>query len=198
MENKTVPSTLLNMVLAMVIVATIASTVLSFSYIITKKAVDFSKNAKELEAIKEVVVDEFDNNPFEDKIILPNSNIVVYPIRQGSKIKSLAIKTQTQMGYNGKIELIVGFLLDGTINGYKVIDQKETPGLGTKITESKFSSQFVGINPGEVEFKVKQDGGDIDAITSATISSRAVVDAIQKAFDVYNKLNPNSTGEKDE
>ena len=78
---------------------------------------------------------------------------------------------------------------DQTISGYKVISSKETPGLGSKVSDSKFSEQFIGIRPKKKTFKVKQDGGEIDAVTAATISSRAVIDAIQKAYDAYNKLS---------
>ena len=92
-------------------------------------------------------------------------------------------------GFSGRIELIVGFLLDGTINGYKIIDQKETPGLGTKVSENKFSEQFKGMNPGSGSFKVRQDGGEIDAVTSATISSRAVIDAIKRGYDNYTRFS---------
>ena len=94
------------------------------------------------------------------------------------------------------MELIVGFLLDGTINGYKVIDQKETPGLGTKVTESKFSEQFKGMNPGSNRFKVRQDGGEIDAVTSATISSRAIIDAIKRGYDSYTRFSNTSGNEE--
>ena len=66
-----------------------------------------------------------------------------------------------------------------------VVDQKETPGLGTKITEEKFKSQFMGKNPSTFKLKVKKDGGDVDAITAATISSRAVCDAIERAYKAF-------------
>ena len=79
--------------------------------------------------------------------------------------------------------------LDGTVSGYKVIHSNETPGLGTKVSEPRFKEQFAGIRPKKHLFKVKQDGGGIDAVTAATISSRAVIDAIQKAYDAYNKFS---------
>lgn len=195
MSKQPVSSSLFNMIAAMLIVSAGAATILGLSYNLTKEPIQKAKDARELAAIREVVVGQFDNNPFADKIVIPKSGIELYPARQGNKVISVAIKTHSNNAFSGKIELIVGFLLDGTINSYKVIDQKETPGLGTKVTEPKFSSQFAGINPGTTKFKVKQDGGNIDAVTSATISSRAVVDAIQKAYDVYSKFNTNQAGE---
>lgn len=198
MNRQPIASTLFNMVAAMVIVAVLAGSLLGTSYLITKEPIQKAKDQRSLQAIKEVVNGEFDNNPYLDKIVIPKSEIELYPARQGSKVTSVAIKTYSNNAFSGKIELIVGFFLDGTINGYKVISQKETPGLGTKVTENKFSSQFHGLNPGDRHFKVKQDGGEIDAVTSATISSRAVIDAIQRAHRIYSKFNTNSAGEQNE
>ena len=84
---------------------------------------------------------------------------------------------------------MVGFMLDGSISGYKLIDHKETPGLGTKVADEAFAGQFKGLNPDKVDFRVKKDGGDIDAVTAATISSRAVIDAIQRAYDAYTTFS---------
>ena len=80
---------------------------------------------------------------------------------------------------------MVGMWKDGTINKVEVTDQKETPGLGTKMAEPAFKNQFEGKNPAKFVLKVKKDGGDVDAITAATISSRAVCDAIARAYKAY-------------
>ena len=79
---------------------------------------------------------------------------------------------------------MVGFLPDGTIKNISVLDIKETPGLGTKMKEPKFLDQFVNKNPADFVLKVKKDGGDVDALTGATISSRAFSSAVQTAYDV--------------
>ena len=99
------------------------------------------------------------------------------------------MKTYSDNAFSGRLELIVGFLLNGTITDYKVISHKETPGLGSKITKEKFARQLRGFNIEKQNLKVRQDNGDIDAVTSATISSRAVLDAIRRAYDSYNKFN---------
>ena len=183
-EQKILSSSLTNMVIAMTVVAIFAGTILGFSYQITKTPIQEAKDNRKLEAIREVIGTEFNNNPFAERIEIANG-IELYPARLDSKITSIAIKSYSNNAFSGRIELIIGFMLDGTINGYKVIEQKETPGLGSKITEHKFSSQFKGLNPIDKTFKVRQDGGEIDAITSATISSRAVIDAISRAYNKY-------------
>ncbi len=82
---------------------------------------------------------------------------------------------------------MVGMLPDGTINQIFVLEQKETPGLGTKIKDPKFKDQFLKKNPASWKMLVKKDGGEVDAISAATISSRAFCDAVQKAYDSFMK-----------
>ena len=82
---------------------------------------------------------------------------------------------------------MVGLLPDGSINNISVLEHKETPGLGDKMQKSKstWSDQFNGKNPANYKLKVTKDGGDVDAITAATISSRAYCDAVQRAYDTF-------------
>lgn len=187
-------STLSNMIIVLVLVAGLSALILGVIYNITKKPIQKAKDNREVAAIKEVVYGEFNNNPYKERHIIPTADgkgkVELFPARNSEgNITSVAIKTYSNNGFGGKIELMVGYFVDGTINKYKIIDYKETPGLGTKVSEPKFSSQFNGINPGKHIFKVKQDGGNIDAVTAATISSRAVIDAIQRGFDAFNKLS---------
>jgi electron transport complex protein RnfG len=78
---------------------------------------------------------------------------------------------------------------DGTIKGVEVLTHKETPGLGDKMEKSKsnFSVQFEGKNPKTFKMMVKKDGGDVDAITASTITSRAFTDAVNRAYNAYIK-----------
>jgi electron transport complex protein RnfG len=80
---------------------------------------------------------------------------------------------------------MVGFTTKGAIQNVFVIDHKETPGLGSKMSSPNFVKQFLGKNPEQMKLKVRKDGGDIDAISGATISSRAFSQAIQLAYDTY-------------
>ena len=181
------------LILVMLTVACGSAAILGFVYEITKAPIQEANDAKELATISSVIWEEFDNNPFKERTQISSKNkkeqLTFYPARKEGKIKAFAIKTSSDKAFGGSIELIVGFFLDGTISGYKVINSKETPGLGSKVSEAKFSEQFIGIKPKKKTFKVKQDGGEIDAVTAATISSRAVIDAIQKAYDAYHKFS---------
>ena len=82
-------------------------------------------------------------------------------------------------GYGGNIDILVGLENETTVKGVTIISHLETPGLGARVTESSFREQFAGLNIDDVA--LKGDDGQIDAITGATISSRAVVDAIRAA-----------------
>jgi len=80
-------------------------------------------------------------------------------------------------GYGGNIDILVGLEDETTVRGITIVSHLETPGLGARITESLFTDQFVGVNIADVA--LRQKGGEIDAITGASISSGAVVDAIR-------------------
>ncbi len=116
--------------------------------------------------------------------------IIIRHNKEGQTV-GYAVKTYTDKGFSGHFTLMVGFKPDGTINNVAVLDQKETPGLGNKMKEPRFKDQFIDKNPGKFILKVKKDGGQVDAITAATISSRAFCDAVQRAYDGFVK-NVNS------
>lgn len=196
MKKTHLSSTLPHMLLVLGLVSAGSAAILGTAYKMTETPIQQAKDAKELEAISEVLGGDFNNNPFTERHVITSSDnkgkLELYPARKDDAISGIAIKTFSNNGFGGKIEIMAGFGVDGTIYKYKVIDHKETPGLGTKVTEEKFSRQFEGLNPQKHIFKVKQDGGEIDAVTAATISSRAVVDALRRASDTLTKL---STGD---
>ncbi|MFH1319658.1 MAG: RnfABCDGE type electron transport complex subunit G [Bacteroidota bacterium] len=185
-------STFINMVLTLFVVTLLASTSLGYIYEITKGPIARTKKLRKLKAIKQVVP-EFTNNPDEEKykVASPDGldSLVFYPAKKDGEIIGTAIETYTTKGFSGLIKIMAGFKPDGSIYNISVLEHKETPGLGTKMADAKFKNQFVGINPSDFLLKVKKDGGQVDAITAATISSRAFCDAVQKAHDAYNEHN---------
>jgi electron transport complex protein RnfG len=111
----------------------------------------------------------------------------IYPAKKDNTIVGYAINTNTKKGFSGNISLMAGFKPDGTIINITVLEQKETPGLGNKMAEPPFKNQFNDKNPAQYKLKVKKDGGPVDAITAATISSRAFCDAVQRAYNALQK-----------
>lgn len=182
----------LKMLATLTIIAVLSAFVLASVYKLTEKPIQEAKDQRELEAISQVV-EAFDNNPFAEKMIITTPDkkhrLELFPARKNGSINSFAIKTYSNSGFGGRMELIAGFYIDGSIKSFKIIEHHETPGLGSKADEPKFKNQFDGFNPNKHKFKVRQDGGDIDGITAATITSRAVIDAIQRAVDAYNNFN---------
>jgi electron transport complex protein RnfG len=182
-------STLKNMVLSLTLVALGASACLGFIYEITKGPIETTALNKKLDAIK-LVVPDFNNNPDADMFRLPTGDgdsLDVYPAKKDSVLIGYAVNTYTNNGFSGNITMMAGFKTDGTIINITVLTHKETPGLGTKMTEPEFKDQFMNKNPREFSLVVDKDGGPVDAITAATISSRAFCDAIQRAYNTLQK-----------
>ena len=192
-------STFTNMVITLFVVTFVASTALALVYEVTKEPIETAKRIKKMNAIGQVVP-EFNNDPGSAvmKLGTGRDTLYFYPARMGDTLKGVAVESYTYKGFAGLIRIMVGFLPDGTISGISVLDQAETPGLGDKILKEKsldrgtglsWSSQFDGKNPKSFRLKVKKDGGDVDAITAATISSRAFCDALQRAYDGFEAVS---------
>lgn len=183
-------STLFNMVSSLVVVTLIASTALGYVYELTKGPIAEAKLAKKIRAIDQVVV-EYDNNPVDEmyKISIAGTedSLEVYPAKKRGKLMASAIRSFSPKGYGGNVWLMVGLLPDGNIQNISVLEHKETPGLGTKMNDTEFKNQFIGKNPSSFNLKVQKDGGEIDALAGATITSRAFGQAAQLAFDTYMK-----------
>ena len=106
--------------------------------------------------------------------------------------KGIAVKSTDPKGFGGNLTVLVGFNQAGDILGYTVLENNETPGLGAKCPDwfqQGAPGNIVGQNPGAKEMKVKQDGGDIDAITASTITSRAFLRAVQQAYNTFKEGN---------
>lgn len=181
-------STFINMVLTLFIVALVASTALGFVYEATKEPIEIARMEQKKEAIKQVVP-EFNNSPLEimKSIDLDGGVVKLYEAQKDCTIVGIAVETFTNKGFSGNVKIMVGFIPDGSIYDVSVLEHKETPGLGDKMEKGKssFSLQFQGKNPLKFKLKVKKDGGDVDAITAATISSRAYCDALKRAYSSY-------------
>ncbi|PIQ32319.1 MAG: RnfABCDGE type electron transport complex subunit G [Bacteroidetes bacterium CG18_big_fil_WC_8_21_14_2_50_41_14] len=182
-------SNFVNMVVTLFIVSAVAAFALGGVYTITKEPIAMARKAKLESAIKAVVPDFDHLSSTAVPVAEGGDSLFLYVASKDDQVVGTAIKTYTMKGFSGKIELMVGFLGDGTIENTAVLMHKETPGLGDKMDQKKsdFSLQFIGKNPENFNMKVKKDGGDVDAITAATISSRAFCDAVQRAYDVFEK-----------
>lgn len=178
------------MVLVLGIITLVASAAVGGIYLLTKEPIAVAQEKKVNDAIAQVMP-QFDNAPATEAFMaatdIEGDSVKVYPAMLAGKAVGYAIETFSKNGFGGMISLMVGFLPDGTIKDISVISQNETPGLGDKIQKSKsdFAVQFEGKNPGSFKLAVRKDGGDVDAITASTISSRAFADAVARAYRVF-------------
>ncbi len=188
--GRKVESTFLSMVLTLLLVTLIASAALAYIYKITKGPIEQALLKKKLESIEQVVPG-FTNDPnaemYKVRAYDNTDSLEIYPAKKNGKLIGYAVKTFTKKGFNGLIELMVGFSPNLTIQNIVVLSHQETPGLGSKMTSKKFKNQFENKNPKKFKLLVKKDGGDVDAITAATISSRAFCDAVSRAFKTLSK-----------
>ncbi len=187
-------STLSNMLMSLGGIALVASAILGFAYQATKEPIA-KANQKILEnAIKVVSPSDLKDSKLGEMYKLPvegeSDSLSCYPVMDANgKLVVTAISTYTNKGFSGHFAIMVGFTPDGTIVNTAVLSHSETPGLGDKMGKNKsdWSNQFNGKNPKTYKLKVTKDGGDVDAITAATISSRAFCDATDRAYTAYMK-----------
>ena len=187
MANNKKPSTLINMVVALLVITAVSGGVLGLVYGMTKDAIAEVDQKKNEAAIKAVL--PLENVTYKADTLKYNYEGVdmTFPCNlahdQNGTFQGAAVKT-SEGGFGGKIDMMVGFLADGTIKGTSVLSHAETPGLGANMT-GKFKDQFVDKNPASYKLTVTKDGGDVDAITAATITSRAFSKAVDKAYQAF-------------
>lgn len=183
-------STFINMVIALFAITLIAGFSLGFVNEMTIGPIAKSKLEQKVKALR-LVLPPFDNNPIKDVILLKVANIKdsveVYPAFFNNEFVGVAVIGSSEKGYSGLIKILVGFKPNGSIQNIAVLEQKETPGLGTKIKDDSFIQQYIGKNVLNFNLKVKKDGGEVDALSGATITTRAYSEAVQMAFDEYVK-----------
>ncbi|PKP52773.1 MAG: hypothetical protein CVT92_07285 [Bacteroidetes bacterium HGW-Bacteroidetes-1] len=182
-------SSFFNMLSTLFVITVVSALALGSVYNLTKGPIELAKQKKQEEAIK-LVLPAFDRlEKIQVKSALEDDSLQFNLAYQADEVVGVAVNSFTKKGFGGTIKVMVGFLPDGTINNTSVLEHKETPGLGDKMQKNKsdWSNQFNGKNPVSFKLKVKKDGGDIDAITAATISSRAFSDAVQRASDTYQQ-----------
>lgn len=192
-------STFKNMVISLTLVCLVCSALLGLVYGATKAPIDAAAVAKTNAAIS-AVVPAFDNVPSQEvyKVgLTEGDSLSVYPATSAGVPVGYAIESNTNKGFSGTVKVMVGFDAEGNICGTSVLAHGETPGLGAKMTEPAFSDQFKGKNPATFRLQVKKDGGDIDAITAATISSRAYADALSRAYAAFSIITNQNSGDAD-
>ena len=185
----------LRVIVVLVLIAFISAFLLAYVNKVTSGPIEENKKAETKKAIGIVLSGLKDytcpENPVEAKI--DNSPVKYFPARTtDSSIVGYAIVVKGPNGFSGDFDLMVGLNAQGTIIDTYVLDHKETPGLGDGMKKEGFRKQFQGRNLDNTKWSVKKDGGDIDAITAATITSRAFTRGVYRALLLFRKLKEDS------
>ncbi|MDE6316798.1 MAG: RnfABCDGE type electron transport complex subunit G [Muribaculaceae bacterium] len=184
---KKLKSTLPNMVIVLTVTTMGAGFLLGYVYRSTAEAREKAVNDKHVAAVT-MVVTGFDNNPVAESttVRVNGREYTIYPARKEGTLIGCAVESSSDNGFSGKITIVAGFDTDGKILGYDVTSHAETPGLGAKMGEwfrGEGSRSVIGRNPKATPLRVSKDGGNVDGITAATISSRAFLEALNAAAD---------------
>ncbi len=159
----------------------------------TAKPIAEAKAMKLQNAISEVVP-AFDNDPVAEAYKMPvatGDSLLVYPAKMGDEVVGYALNSSSNNGFGGEIQIMVGFDMENRLINYAVLQHAETPGLGSKMTDwfknqEKPSQSVIGRDLSQGSLAVTKDGGSVDAITASTITSRAFLEAVNKAYQAYS------------
>lgn len=187
------------MLMSLTGICLIAGAALATVNTLTTAPIAASKAAKLENAIREVTP-EFNNNPSAEAykgVTADGDSLIIYPAKMDGNLVGVAVESNTKKGFSGEIKVIVGLDKDGKLLNYSVLQHAETPGLGSKMQEwfraDKNKQNVLGKDLAQGPLKVTKDGGDVDAITAATISSRAFLNAVNRAYSAYDN-NGNHDG----
>jgi electron transport complex protein RnfG len=189
--SKKLESSFKNMLIVLTTISLVSALALGSVYKLTKEPIELAKKEKQENAIKEVLP-EYTRLGEADTIYLEGLALpfVVYLAYNEEDLVGAAVQSHSNKGFSGEIKVMVGFDVDGNIVNYAVLEQMETPGLGTKMVDwfktDKGKQNILGMDGGSDRLKVTKDGGEVDAITAATISSRAFLESIRLAYAAYN------------
>lgn len=159
--------------------------------IIEERSIQANNEARKVVLLEASEFTQMDNNVFSNIEGLEEGLVSeVYEGKKGSEIVGYTVKTLPK-GYGGKIELIVGLSKEGNITGIDIGGMSETPGLGSKVAEPAFKNQFNDKSTANQLDVVKGKASsekEIQAISGATITSKAVTKGVNAAIEVYNSV----------
>ncbi len=175
------------MVVVLLGITAVTSSAVGVVYRLTEAPIARAKQLKKTDALAQVLP-AFDNAPADEMALVATENgeFPVYPARMGEATVGYAVES-VAAGFGGPIRIMVGFEPDGNIRNIRVLEQTETPGLGAKLAEegNPVQASLSGRKPSEMKLAVRKDGGEVDAITASTISSRAYVLAVSRAYTAF-------------
>lgn len=179
--------------LALGLAALAAAVLLAGVHLLTRDRIQLAEDRRALATLEQLLAPgSYDNEPVRDAIRVHIPGLpepaTAYRARLGEAPAALLVDVTTPSGYSGDIRLLVGLTPDGTIIGVRVLAHRETPGLGDRIEHrrSDWLEQFRGARQGAPpDWRPDRRGGDFDTLSSATITSGAVIDALDRVLEWY-------------
>jgi electron transport complex protein RnfG len=188
---------LLKLTVILTIICVVAATALALTYNLTKEPIAYQKRLKTIRAVNAVFTKYGDTAglqlvgiPFCEDETAQKSCRTFYQVKHNDEIIGTAFKV-FRSGYGGPLVIMVGVDSTDTISGIQVVSHSETPGLGANITKETFYSQFAGVQAGASEWKLRKNGGEIDQVSGATISSTAAMQAVYTGVRFFMQNSQN-------
>lgn len=173
----------IGMVVVLTLISALSALILAGANMLTESKIKEAYRQDFLKGLK-VVLPGFDNEP--DSEVIDFEGQKIYVGKKGGSIIGYAVQSKSAKGYSGDIVILVGADSGGKILGIEIIKHAETPGLGNKIEFKEWRDSFLGKDASS-KLSVKKDGGDIDQFSGATISPRAVCEAVRTALETFKK-----------
>ena len=179
---------IVRLIVVLTVVALLAGFLLAMTEHVTRKPIADAQRRELLDSLGKVLPPH-DNSPDAETVAIEDGGLTwtVYVAREQGRFAGAAFKTSTDKGYSGVIDVLVGVTAADAVNGIAILAQTETPGLGAKIADPAFTARFKGRSIAATHWAVVPDGGEIDSISGATISPRAVVEAVKAGLDMYTR-----------
>lgn len=184
---------LIKMVVVLFVICATSGVVLSYVNEATEAPREYQYIKFVQEPSMKAVLTDFDNDPIKERISVVVGEDgegnpiekVVFPAKKDGKTEAVAFSASAK-GYHDLIEVMVGVGPDGKLTGISIMSHTETPGLGARIVEAKFTDQFAGLDLDTT--KLASEGGKVDALSGATFSTVGVIAAVTEALEEFPKI----------
>lgn len=174
-------------ILTLFLVCIISSGILASVYYFTKPQIESISDKNSKDMAKKIFSASMKENADNLEVkTVTHDEYTMYEVYSGNDLVGVDVFSYSDQGYGGRIDLLVG-IKDCLVVDFEILKDSETPGLGSRAKEDDFRSQFSGKGVSSFNWKVKKDGGDVDSISSATITSRAVTSGVKDALLIYSK-----------
>lgn len=188
-------SSLTNMVVVLVVVALVTGGLLALVNNITAAPIAAQAEKTLSDGIRNVMgggnIEVTSNDTVKQAMDGKEVFFIIHNVSLSGKMIGAAVESTVQ-GFGGDLKVLVGFDTKGIVKGYTILSTVETPGLGAKADkwfQKGEKGDIIGKSPAKNALAVSKDGGEIDAITASTITSRAFLKSVNDAYSVYSKNN---------